>query len=229
MIVDRRAPQGARAQRHRLLGDPRRLAIVEAMGEGPREIPELANLLGVHTTTVRAHLERLLDAGVIEEEAGLLGKRGRPSKRYRLRHPLLAGDPEVRLFVGGLVSLLRKAFGPEALVEVEEEGARTGRQLVRAYRHPSIEQTTQEVVGTLERLSFAPAPPVRHKDGVSVDLSHCPFRVAPDDPDAALVCGFHEGLVRGMAETASGNETGARVVAFADPGRCRVELFSQKT
>jgi len=34
------------------------LAIVEALEEGPRQVPELARLLGIHPTTVRAHLER---------------------------------------------------------------------------------------------------------------------------------------------------------------------------
>ena len=65
--MDERLTPGFRAQRHRLLGDTRRLAIVEALGEGPRQIPELSRLLGIHPTTVRAHLEKLLEAGMLEE------------------------------------------------------------------------------------------------------------------------------------------------------------------
>jgi predicted ArsR family transcriptional regulator len=222
--VDSQLSRGVRAERHRLLGDARRLAIVEALGEGPREIPELARLLGIHPTTVRSHLERLLEAGLLMEEAGVPAGRGRPSKRYRLREPLLAGDPEVRLFVGSLVSLLRAAYGERAISAAKEEGTRRGRELGRSFRHPSAEQAVREVVKTLNRLSFGPGPPVRRDDGVAVDVHHCPYGVDPDDPDGIVVCCFHEGLVRGLAEEASGQEVGVRLLRFVAPGICRVEL-----
>lgn len=220
--------QGVRAQRYRLLADERRLAIVEALSEGPRQVPELARLLDVHPTTVRAHLDKLLEAGVLEEEPGLPAGRGRPSKRYRLRHPLLASDPEVRLFVGSLVSLLRRAFGDGAARAATEEGTRRGRELGHSFRHPSREQTVREVVELLDRLSFAPAPPVRRKDALAVDVRHCPFRVDPYDADGAVVCAFHEGLLRGLAEVASGEEVGVRLLPFVAPGTCRVELVFRK-
>jgi predicted ArsR family transcriptional regulator len=225
--MDRRL-HGVRAERHRLLGDARRLAIVEALEEGPRQVPELARLLGVHPTTVRAHLERLLEAGVLEEEAGVPAGRGRPSKRYRLRQPLLGGDPEVRLFVGSLVSLLREAYGERAATTAEEEGARKGRELGRSFRHPSFEQAVQEVVDTLNRLSFAPAPPTRREGVVAVDVHHCPFSVDPHDPNGAIVCAFHEGLIRGLAEVASGEAVAVRLLPFVAPGSCRVELTQPK-
>lgn len=219
-----RLPQGLRAERHRLLGDARRLAIVEALQEGPRQVPELAGLLGIHPSTVRGHLERLLKAGLLEEEPGTPRGRGRPSKRYRLRQPLLAGDPEVRLFVGSIASLLRDAYGDEAGAKAEEEGARRGRQLVAAYRHPSSEQAVREVVKTLHRLCFAPAPPTRRENTVVVDIQHCPYNVDPHDPGGSVVCAFHRGLVRGLAEAASGQEVGVQLVPFVTPDRCRVEL-----
>jgi len=219
---------GVRAQRHRLLGDARRLAIIEALEEGPRQIPELARMLGVHSTTVRAHLERLIEAGVLEEEDGVPSGRGRPSKRYRLRQPLLGGEPEVRLFVSSLVSLLRAAYGERAVTAAEEEGARKGREMARAYRHPSFEQAVREVVETLTSLSFNPGSPVRRAGTVGVDVHHCPFSVDPNDPDGAVVCGFHQGLIRGLAESASGQDVGVRLRPFIGPGLCRVELSTPK-
>ncbi len=217
-------PQRIKAQRHRLLGDARRLAIVEALSEGPRQIPELSRLLGIHPTTVRAHLDKLIAGGVLEEEEGIPAGRGRPSKRYRLREPLLPGDPEFRLFVGSLVALLRRAYGDQAVVAAEEEGARRGHQFGRSFQHPSPELTAREVVGLLERLSFAPTAPVRHNGGFSVDIRHCPFQVDPRDPDGAVVCAFHEGLVRGIAEVASGSAIAVRLVPFVADDRCRIEL-----
>ena len=227
--MDRRLPHTVRAERHRLLSDVRRLAIVEALEEGPRQIPELADLLGVHHTTVRSHLERLLDAGVLEEEAGTPTGRGRPAKRYRLRQPLLGGDPELRLFVSSLVCLLRDAYGDRAVATAEAEGARRGREMAGSFRHPSFEQAVHEVVDTLTRLSFAPASPTRREGSMSVDVQHCPFSVDPHDPDGAIVCAFHEGLVRGLAEAASGEQVAVRLSPFVEPGLCRVEITPSKT
>lgn len=226
--MDRRLPHTVRAERHRLLSDVRRLAIVEALEEGPRQVPELADLLGVHPTTVRAHLERLLDAGVLDEEPGMPTGRGRPAKRYRLRQPLLGGDPELRLFVSSLVSLLRDAYGDRATTTAEAEGARRGREMAGSFRHPSFEQAAHEVVDALERLSFAPTAPIRRVRSMTVDVQHCPFRVDPHDPDGGIVCAFHEGLVRGLAEAASGQEVAVRLRPFVAPGVCRVEISPSK-
>jgi predicted ArsR family transcriptional regulator len=222
--MGREGDQGAKAQRYRLLGDPRRLAIVEALTEGPRQIPELARLLDIPPATVRAHLEKLRAAGVLEEVPGTPAGRGRPSKRYQLREPLLAGDPEVRLFIAGLVSLIRTACGEATFGAAEQEGARRGRELGHSFRHPSVEQAVRVVVEMLQRLSFAPSPPVRRNDVIWVDIRHCPFGVDPGDPDGAVVCAFHAGLVRGLAEVASGEDLDVRLRPFVGPDRCRVEL-----
>jgi predicted ArsR family transcriptional regulator len=100
--------------------------------------------------------------------------------------------------------------------------------MARAYRHPSFEQAVREVVETLTNLSFAPATPVRRSGTVGVDVHHCPFSVDPKDPDGAVVCGFHQGLIRGLAETASGQDIGVRLRPFIAPGLCRVELSTPK-
>jgi predicted ArsR family transcriptional regulator len=229
LTMDLRIPRTARAERHRLLGNPHRLAIVEALEEAPREIPELARLLGLHATTVRDHLEKLVEAGLVEVESGVPTGRGRPSKRYKLRYPLVGKDMELRLFIGSLVSLLRTAYGEGAVAAAEEEGARRGREFGRSLQHPSLEQVARAVSETLEQLSFAPAPPARCGSGLSVDVHHCPFNVNPDDPDGALVCAFHEGLVRGVAEKTSGEPVPVRLRPFIDPNRCRVELAGEAT
>jgi predicted ArsR family transcriptional regulator len=222
--MDRRQSRATRAQRHHLLGDASRLAIVEALEEGPRQIPELARLIGIHRTTVQGHLDKLMAAGLVDEEQGVPGGRGRPPKRYRLRIPLTGGEPEMRMFVESLIALIRKAYSTEAIAVSEEEGRQRGRALARALRHPSLEQTAREVSDTLDHLSFAPTATTRRNDGLAMDLQHCPFRVDPDDPDGPIVCAFHEGLVRGVAETTSGEDVPVRVVPFSAPGICRVEL-----
>jgi hypothetical protein len=140
----------------------------------------------------------------------------------------IAGDPEVLMFFGGLVALLRKAYGEGAVAATEEEGARTGRGLGRSLRHSSIEHTAEQVLDVLERLSFASGSPIRDTEGLYVDLRHGAFSVDPNDPDGVLVCAFHEGLVRGVAEVSSGDDVAVRVLPNIRPGVCRVEFLPWK-
>lgn len=224
--MDPRHTRATRAQRHHLLGDASRLAIVEALEEGPRQIPELSRMIGIHRTTVQGHLDKLMAAGLVDEEPGVPAGRGRPSKRYRLRIPLIGGEPEMRMFVQSLVALIRRAYSEDAIAVSEEEGRSRGQALARVLRHPSLEQTARQVSDTLEHLSFAPTPTAKRNEALAIDLQHCPFRVDPDDPDGPIVCAFHEGLVRGVAEVASGDDVGVRVVPFSAPGLCRVELMN---
>jgi predicted ArsR family transcriptional regulator len=134
----------------------------------------------------------------------------------------------MRMFVDSLIALIRKAYSGEAIAVSEEEGHNRGRALARPLRHPSLEQTAREVSDTLEHLSFAPTPTARRNEALAIDLEHCPFRVDPDDPDGPIVCAFHEGLLRGVAEVASGDDVAVRVVPFSAPGLCRVELSAKR-
>jgi hypothetical protein len=132
------------------------------------------------------------------------------------------------MFFGGLVALLRKAYGEGAVAATEEEGARTGRGLGRSLGHSSIEHTAEQVLDVLERLSFASGSPIRDTEGLYVDLRHGAFRVDPNDPDGVLVCAFHAGLVRGVAEVSSGDDVAVRVLPNIRPGVCRVEFLPWK-
>ncbi|HEX6395109.1 MAG TPA: metalloregulator ArsR/SmtB family transcription factor [Acidimicrobiales bacterium] len=59
-----------RARRFKGLGDPTRLAILEALGRRPRAIGELANLFGVAQPTVSNHVRVLREAGLVVEGKG---------------------------------------------------------------------------------------------------------------------------------------------------------------
>ena len=48
------------AERHRLLSDPTRLAVLEALRSGERTIPELVEVTGMHRNTVRNHVQKVL-------------------------------------------------------------------------------------------------------------------------------------------------------------------------
>jgi predicted ArsR family transcriptional regulator len=222
--MDLRADAGSasRAARHDLLSHPTRLAIVDALVDGPRGVSELAEIAEVHPNTVRAHLQRLDEAGLLEVESLHRGGRGRPTKQYRLRQPLDSNDPHLRLLIRAVVSLARRAPHQSAAATATEEGFHLGRELGRRFASGDPADHTW-VVGLLEHLSFAPQ--IRHEDGqVEIDLLHCPFWDGPAEQDGDVVCSFHLGVLQGAATSAGHDPQCVALSPFVEPRRCQVTL-----
>jgi DNA-binding transcriptional ArsR family regulator len=59
-----------RARRFKALGDPTRLAILEAAGRRPRTVGELASLMGIAQPTASTHVRILRDSGLLKPVAG---------------------------------------------------------------------------------------------------------------------------------------------------------------
>lgn len=220
-VAEEAPVRAARARRHRLLSDPTRLAIVDALSEGPKGVGELARIAGVHPNTVRAHLRRLRSAGLLGEEPGPRGGPGRPPKRFRLLLPLEDGGG-YRLLVEGLLAMLRTARGdlPEALAATE--GLRLGRELGRELARAGFEPQ-ETLLMLLRELSFAPV--ARREAGrLLVDLRHCPFWGGLVAKAGNVICSFHFGLLRGAAEGAGGEPSAVDLQPLVRPDLCRVEL-----
>src|SRR5256714_2983623 len=68
------------------LGDNTRYAIYLelARSPSPRSTADVADTLGLHPNTVRPHLERMRDVGLLEVEVDARGSVGRPQHRYSL-------------------------------------------------------------------------------------------------------------------------------------------------
>jgi predicted ArsR family transcriptional regulator len=189
----------AQAERHRLLGDETRLMIVDALAEGPRTVAELARLAGVHANTVRSHLARLEGAGVVDPPTSQPSRRGRPALRYRLREPLPMTAPEFRMLVGSLLGLVERAYSADANDAAEAEGHSVGLTLASRLQYATAEQVVDQVLRVLRHLSFSPEL-VSEADGYRFVLRSCPFGVGRGDRRGRIVCAFHLGLIRGVAE-----------------------------
>ncbi|MEO8510829.1 MAG: helix-turn-helix domain-containing protein [Chloroflexota bacterium] len=213
-----------RAARHRLLGDPTRLLIVEALTAGPRLMSELVRLAGVHRNTVRAHLARLEAVGIVERERSTPVGPGRPADRYLLRRALAPAAAEQRLLVQSLVRLVSRAYDAGAVTLAEDEGERIGRQLVPEDGAVSAKEALAGVTAILRELAFAPE--LSEEPGVTrIALHHCPFAVSPDDPRGGIVCAFHLGLIRGvLGASAPPGPHGVRLLPHVAPGLCRAEI-----
>lgn len=70
---------------YKALGDETRYELFSILLESPGALStaELAGRLGLHPNTVRPHLERMRQAGLLELEIGGNGTVGRPCHRYR--------------------------------------------------------------------------------------------------------------------------------------------------
>lgn len=224
-ITRRPSPDLVRRSKHyRLLADPTRLTIVEALAERPREIDELARITGVHRSTARAHLRKLEAAGLVSAQAGAPAGRGRPALRFRLRAAIGDPSPEVRLLIDGLVQALRRAAGSTAPEVAEAEGRAVGTKLADQLRHPSIEQAVDQAVRALQLLGFRPELERRGHDFV-IRLASCPFAVRRGDERGEVVCPFHLGLMRGIVAGAAPTEVETvELTPFADGGVCVAEI-----
>ncbi len=211
------------AERHRLLGEPARLQIVEAIAGGPRLIAELTALTGLHRNTVREHIGRLIDAGLIVAERVPPVGPGRPAVRYRLRDRLVLPGAEQTLLINSLLRLVAGAYRGGASAEAEEQGYVLGRQLASAGGPGTVDAALAQVVAILRDLAFAPE--LETAGGVKrIDLHRCPFAVAPDDPRGAIVCAFHLGLIRGVVDVAAPGSHAVRLLPYAEPDFCRAEI-----
>jgi predicted ArsR family transcriptional regulator len=198
--------------------------IVEAVAGGPRLVAELAQITGMHRNTVRAHLTRLEQAGLIAGEAVSPTGKGRPAFRYRLRETISLSGAEQQLLIHALVALVARAHETGAPALAEAEGYRIGRQLATSVPYPTREQAVAQVTDILRQLSFEPL--LSQRDGVAmIALRHCPFAVRQDDPQGGIICAFHLGLIRGVAEVADPPDVvDVRLMPHVAPDLCRAEV-----
>ena len=203
------------------LGDNTRYAIYLELARSPKPLStaDIAEGLGLHVNTVRPHLERMRDVGLLDVQSDYRGAVGRPQHRYSLAAdaPSLGLEPPTFAVLARM--LLRAADLAGAVADdAADAGREQGRSDARgAVGRPCVDALIRE----LDRLGFDPAE--ADVDGrATVAFTHCPFReLAEANPD--LVCGLHRGLVEGFVESVGG----ADVVAFrtlVDRDPCQVEL-----
>ena len=193
------------------LGDDTRFAIFRELGRSPAPLSasELAERLTLHPNTVRPHLDRMREAGLVEVEPIHRGTVGRPQLRYSLAPgaPGLGLDPPAHTLLAGLLAALAEQLGGDGL-DAANLGRRWGTDANG--RRQSGRGCLGALVGELDRLGFDPVETELNPDRpgarrVRVDFLHCPFReLAEAYPE--LVCHLHRGIVDGLV--AQGARTG---------------------
>lgn len=191
----------ARLDLFKTLGDNTRYAIYLELARAakPLTTAEIADTIDLHPNTVRPHLDRMRDAGLIAVEVGGRGEIGRPQHRYSLAAdaPSLGLEPPVMPMLARMVLSMaeRLEAGPPDAYAV---GVDEGRQ--RAAAFTSSPSTLEAIVADLDILGFDPVvSDAADRDSAVVAFANCPFDdLASAHPD--LVCSLHRGLVAGFVQ-----------------------------
>jgi len=208
------------------LGDNTRYAIYleVARSETPVSTSEIADALDLHPNTVRPHLERMRDVGLLVVETGAQGQVGRPQHRWTLapEAPSLGLEPSAfRLLARLMAGAAARAAIPED--EIVQIGWEHGASMVGEARGGSFSSCVAAVEAHMAALGFDPAL-AEDGDVVTVAFTRCPFReLAEAFPE--VVCPLHRGLVEGVAEAAQGGRV-RRFGTLADRDPCQADLVA---
>src|SRR6187397_600777 len=161
----------ARLEILKALGDNTRYAIYLELARAPAPLAtaQIAETLGLHPNTVRPHLDRMREVGLLDVTTDARGEVGRPQHRYSLAAdaPSLGLEPPTVPVLARMVLAMAErldAGADDAVAVGTVEGA------ARAARYATSPSALEALVDDLDRLGFDPV--------VAADEL--------DDPDTAI-------------------------------------------
>lgn len=206
-----------------MAGKPKQRDRVQSLVADAAEPLTAANIavrLGIHVTTVRFHLNNLLDDGLLVAAPSTVPTVGRPQLVYSA-----VSEPPVSDLVGLLLAQLGATEG-----EREQRAAAAGQAWARAYRRPKplvdLPDPVTVAVDMLTRLGFQISSATSIFGTHELRICSCPLReLATGHPEIA------RGVQRGVIEEALAISSPALaaqyvVQAVPDPdgGDCEVTL-----
>jgi predicted ArsR family transcriptional regulator len=186
----------------------------------PAATDELARRLRLHPNGVRAHLERLLEAGLVVRRRAPR-PRGRPRDEWSLAPEAAPLGAPPRAY-GDLARWLARAIPPRParLREVERAGREIGREIA-PIGAASLEAALRD---TLTGLGFQPLLDSDSSGVLSCRLRNCPYRDSVRE-NQEVVCTLHRGITRGLLDVLEPN---AKLASFVphdpDLAGCEIEI-----
>ena len=215
-----------------LLQDPVRRALYGHVAAADGEVSrnQAAAAVGVQRGLAAFHLDKLVEAGLLEAGFRRLGERrgpgaGRPAKLYRRASGEVAASIPPRAYETAAHLLAETVEQTGADLELQAAARRAGQEAGRRLQEAGPDPATQP------GRAAAPGPGVRaalasrgyepYRDGTELRLRNCPFSsLAGEFP--VVVCAMNlaliEGLLEGMGEPAG------RAAMDPAPGRCCVAV-----
>ena len=211
---------------HKALADDTRYRLYRYLGLSGRSVSvrELSTRLSLHSNTVRPHLRRLEEAGLVAREIRKGQTVGRPQTLYRAAEPPTGEGRDYRLLAEMLCGLLRErreltragALAKEwGQYLIARRGAKPGVRLPAGRNLAMLQEAMAEA-------GFEPRFRRQGTKAVEVTLRSCPFRELVDE-HRELVCTLHRGLVEGMLGSLRPPLTLREFKPLAARGVCRFQ------
>jgi predicted ArsR family transcriptional regulator len=212
-----------------VLSDPvrRELYLHVAAQDGPVGRAAAAAAVGVPRTVAAFHLDRLVEAGLLDVAFGRTTERrgpgsGRPAKLYRRserEHRLSLPPRAYELAARLMAEAVDRAGADGALYEVaEREGRRTGAALAG----DPADDALALVAAALARCGYEP-----RRAGEGLRLRTCPFHELSQSAQRPLVCGMSLAWLAGVVGGLEADGLEARM--DPRPGECCVLISKSKT
>ena len=224
-------PQVRALDVHKALADDTRFRLYRYIGlvGRPVSVREMSRRLALHPNTLRPHLRRLEEAGLISGEVRKTASVGRPQTVYQVRQSEGDEGRDYRLLAEMLTGLVR---GKRALAQARELAAQWGAYLMAEGGPGPKPGTPNPARPNLARLQDAMAragfqPRFRRRSGagtrpaIEITLRQCPFRDLAED-HRELVCALHRGLIEGMLASLTPAPEVRDFRPFAERGICLV-------
>lgn len=210
---------------HKALADDTRFRLYRYLRlvDRPVAVREMARRLSLHENTLRPHLRRLEEAGLVAHQVRKSASVGRPQTLYRAVQP--AGDEgrDFRLLAEMLVGLLHSRREIERATGLAREWG--GYLVAQGGPKPGVRLPARQNLSRLQdAMARAGFEPRFRRTGtfVEVSLRHCPFRELADD-HRDPVCSLHRGLVEGMLGGLKPPLALREFKPFAERGVCRLK------
>jgi predicted ArsR family transcriptional regulator len=207
-----------------LLQDPVRRAlyghVAGAGGEVSRN--QAAEAVGVQRGLAAFHLDKLVEAGLLEASFRRLGKRrgpgaGRPAKLYRRARGEVAASLPPRTYATAARLLAETVEHAGADLELQAAARRAGREAGRQELAGGLPPAVERV---LAARGYEP-----YREGPALRLRNCPFAsLAGEYP--VLVCAMNLSLIEGLLEGIG--EPAGRAGMDPAAGRCCVAVRDRR-
>jgi predicted ArsR family transcriptional regulator len=198
-----------------LLHDPVRRSLYDAVAAGGGDVGrgEAAEAAGVSRTLAGHHLDKLVEAGLLESGFRQQEKKGpgsgRPAKVYRRAR----GERSVSVPPRDYATLASVLAGVVDLLGAEEQAERVARDVGARIGRSHAGEPVERVLG--ER-GYEP-----YAEGGALRLRNCPFHVLSDE-QPLLVCSMNLALCQGLLDGLGDDPERARL--DPRPGECCVSL-----
>ena len=233
-------PEAIDARTHRVLGGASRVAVLQVlrMNADLLDVQAIAEQVGLHTNTVRSHLDQRMDAGLVESDVQIRTMPGRPRLLFRATATPRAGaEGSYKVLAEVLASGIHDGE-PAPGAAAAKAGRRWGQRLEQqggASAEPlDSERALDRVVALLDEVGFAPrvgkATEVTTIGGATgkatvIELHRCPFLdIAREHTD--VICAVHLGLIQGALDQMQAPPSTVRIEPFVRPDLCLAHVMS---